>query len=126
MTAQTGERIDKYLWSVRIYKSRSAATDACRRGRVIIAGVPVKAAHPVNPGTTIIVRKPPVTYTYLVAGIPPGRVGAKLVAEFMKDLTPDDEKNKILPGNPVINGYRPRGSGRPTKKERREIENFLE
>jgi ribosome-associated heat shock protein Hsp15 len=125
MTAQTGERIDKYLWSVRIYKSRSAATDECHRGRIIIAGVPVKAAHTVSPGTTIIVRKPPVTYTYLVTGIPRNRVGAKLVAEYLKDLTPDDEKKKIVPGNAMINGYRPRGSGRPTKKERREIEDFL-
>lgn len=126
MTAQTGERIDKYLWSVRIYKSRSAATDACHRGRVIIAGMPVKAAHPVSPGTTVTVKKPPVTYTYLVTGLPRNRVGAKLVDEYLKDLTPEEEKNKILPGSGMINGYRPRGSGRPTKKERREIENFLE
>jgi ribosome-associated heat shock protein Hsp15 len=125
MTTQTGERIDKYLWSVRLYKSRSAATDACRMGRVIIADVPVKAAHQVSPGTIITIRKPPVTYTYLVTGLPHNRVGAKLVNEYLKDLTPEDEKNKIIPGRAVINGYRPRGSGRPTKKERREIENFL-
>jgi ribosome-associated heat shock protein Hsp15 len=126
MTAQTGERIDKFLWNVRIYKSRSAATDACRRGRIIIAGQPVKAAHPVSTGTTIIVRKPPVTYTYLVTGLPRNRVGAKLVAKYLKDLTPEEERNKTISSNSIIYGYRPHGRGRPTKKERREIENFLE
>lgn len=126
MTVHTGERIDKFLWSVRLYKSRSAATDACHRGRIIISGHPVKAAHPVSEGTTIIVRKPPVTYTYLVTSIPRSRVGARLVPEYIRDLTPDEEKNKIIPGNNVGFGYRPRGSGRPTKRERREIRDFLE
>jgi ribosome-associated heat shock protein Hsp15 len=126
MTAQTGERIDKYLWAVRLYKSRSAATDACRRGRVMVGGQPVKPAHTVSAGTTIIIRKPPVTYTYLVTALPPSRVGTKLVGEFMRDLTPEDEKNRIRPENRMINGFRPHGSGRPTKKERRELEDFLE
>jgi len=79
MTTQTEERIDKFLWTVRIFKSRSAATEACRKGRIMIAGLPVKPAHAVSEGSTIVVRKPPVTYTYVVTGLPRNRVGAKLL-----------------------------------------------
>jgi len=124
MTTQKQERIDKFLWCVRLFKSRSAATEECRRGRVTVAGQPVKPAHMVTPGTTILVRKPPVTYTYLVTDLPNSRVGAKLVAEYISDLTPDEEKSKIIAGK-TVSGYRPRGSGRPTKRERRDLEDFI-
>ncbi len=124
MTALKGERIDKFLWSVRLYKSRSEATEACRIGRVTIAGVAVKPAHPVTPGLTVLVRKPPVTYTWLVTGIPASRVGAKLVGEYISDLTPEEEKNKIIAAKTAF-GFRPRGSGRPTKRERRDLEDFI-
>jgi len=124
MTTQKQERIDKFLWCVRLFKSRSAATEECRRGRVTVAGQPVKPAHMVTPGTTILVRKPPVTYTYLVTDLPNSRVGAKLVAEYISDLTPDEEKSKIITGK-TVSGYRPRGSGRPTKRERRDLEDFI-
>ncbi len=126
MTTQTGERIDKFLWTVRIFKSRSAATEACRKGRIMVAGQPVKPAHMVSEGSTIIVRKPPVTYTYLVTGLPRNRVGAKLVSEYIRDLTPEDEKNRIKPESGQFFGYRPHGRGRPTKRERRDIDSFLE
>lgn len=124
MTALKGERIDKFLWSVRLFKSRSDATEACRLGRVTVAGAPVKPAHPVAPGTTVLVRKPPVTYTYMVTDIPASRVGAKLVADYIRDLTPDEEKNKIIAAKTAF-GFRPRGSGRPTKRERRDLEDFI-
>jgi len=123
MTTQKGERIDKFLWSVRIFKSRSAATEECRRGRVTVEGQPVKAAHMVTPGTIILVRKPPATYTYLVTGLPKSRVGAKLVPDYISDMTPEEEKNKITAAK-TASGYRPRGSGRPTKRERRDLEDF--
>lgn len=123
MTTQQGERIDKFLWSVRIFKSRSAATEECRRGRVTVGGQPVKAAHLVTPGMTILVRKPPVTYTYLVTGLPKSRVGAKLVPDYISDMTPEEEKDKITAAR-TVSGYRPRGTGRPTKRERRDLEDF--
>ncbi len=124
MTSQKGERIDKFLWFVRIFKSRSAATEACRIGRVTIDGQPVKPAHIITPGTTVAVRKPPVTYTWLVTDLPNNRVGAMLVAGFISDLTPEEEKNKLA-ASKTASGYRPRGSGRPTKRERRDLEDFI-
>jgi len=126
MTAPQGERIDKFLWSVRLYKSRSAATEACRKGRITVSDQQVKPAHMVSEGTTILVRKPPVTYTYLVTALPSSRVGAKLVSAYISDLTPEEEKNRIKPESGKFFGYRPHGTGRPTKRERRDIENFLE
>lgn len=124
MTTQKGERIDKFLWFVRIFKSRSAATEACRIGRVTIDGQPVKPAHAVTQGTTVAVRKPPVTYTWLITDLPKNRVGAKLVAGYISDLTPEEEKNKLTASKTAF-GYRPRGSGRPTKRERRDLEDFI-
>jgi ribosome-associated heat shock protein Hsp15 len=120
------ERIDKFLWTVRLYKSRSSASEACRKGRVIMAGNPVKPSHTVTPGSTIIIRKPPVTYTYLVTGLPHNRVGAKLVGDFIRDLTPTEERERISPDSKLFSGHRPRGSGRPTKRERRDLEDFME
>jgi ribosome-associated heat shock protein Hsp15 len=119
-------RIDKFLWAVRLFKSRSAASEACRKSRVTIGGNPVKPSHGVTAGDTIIIRKPPITYTYLVKGLIENRVGAKLVAEYITDLTPETEKNKLKPESGAFFGYRPRGTGRPTKKERRELGNFLD
>lgn len=124
MTVQKGERIDKFLWFVRIFKSRSAATEACRIGRVIIDGQPVKPAHTVTQGTTVAVRKPPVTYTWLITDLPNNRVGAKLVAGYISDLTPEEEINKLAASKTAF-GYRPRGSGRPSKRERRDLEDFI-
>lgn len=124
MTSQKGERIDKFLWQVRIFKSRSAATEACRIGRVTIDGHPVKAAHSVTEGITVAVRKPPVTYTFLIRGLPNNRVGARLVPDFISDLTTEEEKNKMAAVRTAF-GYRPRGSGRPTKRERRDLEDFI-
>lgn len=121
---EKGERIDKFLWHVRIYKSRSIAIEECRKGRVMIGGQPLKPAHPVTVGTVFSVRKPPVTYTYTVTAIPKGRVGAPLVSSFITDLTPQEEKEKLSTGR-MVNGLRPRGSGRPTKRERRDLDDFL-
>lgn len=125
MTAEKGERIDKLLWCVRLYKSRSIATEECKKGRIIVGGHPVKAASLIAPGATLTVRKPPVTYTYAVTAIPKGRVGAPLVGNYITDLTPEEEKAKLVAGR-MVNGFRPRGLGRPTKRDRRELEDFLE
>jgi len=125
MTVEKSERIDKFLWFVRLFKSRSTATEECRKGRVIVAGQPVKPAYMISEGTTLLIRKPPVTYTYKVKDLPKSRINAKLVSDFIIDMTPDDEKKKLVAGKTAF-GYRPRGSGRPTKRERRDIEGFLE
>ncbi len=119
-------RIDKFLWAVRLFRSRSSASEACRKGRVLIGGHQVKPSHVITAGETFVVRKPPVTYTYLVTGLTENRVGAKLVAGYLRDLTPDEERNRIRPESGSFFGYRSRGTGRPTKRERRDIENFLE
>jgi ribosome-associated heat shock protein Hsp15 len=119
-------RIDKFLWAVRVYKSRSAASEACRKGKIIIGDIAVKPSRIVTAGEKITVKKPPVTYTYVVVQPIENRVGAKMASEFVTDITPVEEKAKINPGAHTINGFRPRGTGRPTKRERREIDDFLD
>ncbi len=120
-----GERIDKFLWCVRLFKSRSIAAEECKKGRILVGGDPVKPAFLINPGATLTVRKPPVTYTYTIKEIPKNRVGAALVPDFITDTTPQDEKEKLVVSK-MTHGYRPRGSGRPTKRERRDLDDFLE
>jgi len=119
------ERIDKFLWCVRLFKTRSIAIEECKKGRVTVGGQPVKPAFPVSPGMTLSVRKPPVTYTYIVKGLPVSRIGAPLVINYISDITPQEEKDRLLAGK-MADGFRPRGSGRPTKRERRELDDFLE
>ncbi|HPT12491.1 MAG TPA: S4 domain-containing protein [Bacteroidales bacterium] len=118
-------RIDKFLWAVRVFKSRSAASEACKKGKIIIGETAVKPSRNITAGEKIIVKKPPVTYTYIVVQPIENRVGAKLVSEFVTDITPEEEKVKINPGANAVNGFRPRGAGRPTKRERRDIEDFF-
>lgn len=118
------ERIDKFLWSVRLYKSRSIAIEECKKGRILVGGQPVKPSHLISPGATLTVRKPPVTWTYMIKDLPVSRVGAPLVINYISDLTPQEEKDKLIAGK-TVNGFRPRGSGRPTKRERRELEDFM-
>jgi len=114
-------RVDKWLWMVRVFKTRSQASEACKKGRVIIDDVQVKPSRNVKPGELLIIRKPPVLYTYKVLGFPKGRVGAKLVPEYMEDLTSIEELDK-LKINETVFFKRDRGAGRPTKKERREMD----
>jgi ribosome-associated heat shock protein Hsp15 len=117
-------RIDKYLWAVRLYKTRSIASEECRKGRIIINNMQVKPSRIVSAGEIIIVKKPPVVYTYRVKHPIENRVGAKLVADYLEDLTPDTEKAKLDFRNAPGIIYRDRGTGRPTKKERRLIDRF--
>ena len=122
----TEVRIDKWFWAVRIYKTRSIAAQACKIGRVSIDGVPVKPARLIRPGDIVQVRKPPVTYSFKVLQAIEQRVGAKLVPKKMKNITPPEEY-EILEMN-RISGFidRDRGAGRPTKKERRQLDEFLD
>jgi ribosome-associated heat shock protein Hsp15 len=115
-------RIDKFLWSVRLYKTRSIASDECRKGRIYINEIQVKPSRSVLKNEIIIVKKPPVVYSFRVIEPIENRVSAKLVANFIEDLTPDEEKAKLdlRQAGGII--YRDKGTGRPTKKERRLID----
>ncbi|MDO9340283.1 MAG: S4 domain-containing protein [Bacteroidales bacterium] len=119
-------RIDKFLWSVRLYKTRSIASDECRKGRIIINNIQVKPSRMITKNEIIIVKKPPVIYTYKVIEPVENRVSAKLVELFVEDLTTEEEKAKLDIRQSVETGYRDKGSGRPTKKERRVIDKLKE
>ncbi|MDX9928872.1 MAG: S4 domain-containing protein [Bacteroidales bacterium] len=127
MTDTKAIRIDKYLWAVRLFKTRSAATEACRKGRVLIGEAPVKPSRNVSPGDTILVKRMPVVYTYLITKLTDKRVSARLVPEYCVDVTPEAERNKLLASR-MTGSYalREKGAGRPTKRERRDLENMFE
>lgn len=118
-------RIDKWLWAARIFKTRSIAVDAIKNGRVTIQGVNVKPSRMVKEGEVVSVRKPPVTYSFKILKTIEQRVGAKLLPEIYENITPPDQY-ELLEMN-RISGFvdRQRGTGRPTKKERRALDEFL-
>lgn len=115
-------RIDKWLWAVRLYKTRTLATEECRKGRITIDGVAVKPSRIPKIGDIIKVRKNPVTYSYKIIGIIGKRVGAKLVQEFAVDITPPEELKNLEIKQQMGSMERDRGSGRPTKKDRRDLD----
>ena len=118
-------RIDKWLWAARIFKTRSIAVDACKNGRVTIGGVNVKPSHTVKVGEVVAVRKPPVTYSFKILKTIEQRVGAKLLPEIYENVTTPDQY-ELLEMN-RISGFvkRARGMGRPTKKDRRSLDEFV-
>ena len=118
-------RIDKWLWAARIFKTRSIAVDAIKNGRVTIQGVNVKPSRMVKEGEVVSVRKPPVTYSFKILKTIEQRVGAKLLPEIYENVTPPNQY-ELLEMN-RISGFvdRQRGTGRPTKKERRALDEFL-
>lgn len=119
-------RLDKWLWAARIFKTRSIAADACKNGRITMEGVKQKASKMIKEGDIIEVRKPPITYSFKVLKAIQNRVGAKLVPEVMENVTAK-EQLELLEMN-RISGFvgRARGTGRPTKKERRELDDFIQ
>lgn len=119
-------RIDKWLWAARIFKTRSIASDACKNGRVTIGGMNVKPSRPVKCGEVVSVRKPPITYSFRVLQCIEQRVGAKLVPEVYENVT--DPKQYELLEMSRISGFvdRQRGTGRPTKKDRRAMDAFID
>ena len=119
-------RIDQWLWAVRIYKTRSAAAEAIKGGHVKIDGEPVKPAREVRLDELIVTRLNQMTRTTRVVGIPKSRVGARLLPEFMEDLTPPEEYQRRREANLLPPGFRTKGTGRPTKRERREIDQLDE
>lgn len=118
-------RIDKWLWASRIFKTRTIASEACKKGRISINGTQVKPARMIKPGDVIQVRKPPVTYSFKVLQAIEKRVGAKLVPEIMENVTTPDQYELLEMSK--ISGFvdRARGTGRPTKKDRRSMEEFI-
>lgn len=127
MEEKQSVRIDKFLYATRIYKTRSLASDAVRLGRVLVNDTTIKPSRDVEVGQILSVKKAPVTYTYKIIGLTENRVGAKLVANFLEDLTPDSEKFKLTEMHDTgFTFYRKKGLGRPTKKERRDIDKLNE
>lgn len=119
-------RIDKYLWVVRYFKTRSLATESCNKGHVSINGQKVKPSREVITGDTIEVRKNQIQYRFEVLQIPTNRIGAKLVELHIKDTTPKEAFEKIELLKYSQDYYRQKGSGRPTKKDRRELDDFVD
>lgn len=117
-------RIDKWLWAARIFKTRTIAADACKNGRVSIDGSGVKPSRMVKVGSVVAVRKPPVTYQFRVLSAIEQRVGAKMLGEILENITPQDQYELLEMSR--ISGFaaRARGTGRPTKKDRRELDAF--
>lgn len=120
----TEARIDKWLWAARIFKTRTLAADACKNGRITIKGERIKASRTVKVGDIIEVRKPPITYTFRVKQPIESRVGAKLVPEILENITAPEQYELLEMGR--ISGFidRAKGTGRPTKKERRQLDEF--
>ncbi len=119
-------RIDKWLWAVRIFKTRSIAAEACKKGRVTLNGLQAKPAHTVKEGDVVGVKKPPITWSFKVKQAIEKRIGAKLVNEMMENVTTPDQLELLEVSK--INGFvnRAKGTGRPTKKERRELDEFTD
>ena len=116
-------RIDKWLWAVRVFKTRTIAAEACKKGRVSISQV--KPARMVKPGDVIQVKKSPITYSFKVLQAIEKRVGAKIVSEFMENVTTPDQYELLEMSK--ISGFvgRAKGTGRPTKKDRRDLDDFF-
>lgn len=119
-------RIDKWTWAMRIFKTRTIATEACKKGRVTVgnSAVPVKPSRTIKVGDIVNVRKPPVTYSFRVLALTENRLGAKLVGEYMENITPQDQLDLLEVVK--IAGFvdRRKGLGRPTKREGRELAKF--
>jgi ribosome-associated heat shock protein Hsp15 len=121
-----GIRIDKWLFAVRLYKTRSQASEECRKGKVTIGGMNVKPSRELKIGEIIQLRRPPITRSYKILALTENRMAAKLVPEFLLETTPASEL-EILEVQKKMSVYeRERGTGRPTKKERRDLDDFFE
>lgn len=119
-------RIDKWLWAVRLFKTRTIAVEACKKGRIAISGTTIKPSRNIKVGEVIQVRKPPITYSFEVLALADKRMGAKLVPEFMKDVTSASEYAILEVSKASGFVDRGRGLGRPTKKERRDLDEFID
>ena len=121
-----GVRLDKYLWAIRVFKTRSEATDACNGNKVRLNGNPAKASKEVKPDDMLEVRKGPIVLSYKVLATSSSRMGAALVPQYAEDLTPESERARLHAPVETIVLRRDRGSGRPTKKERRQLDGLMD
>lgn len=119
-------RVDKWLWAMRVFKTRTIATEACKKGRVSLGGMAVKPSRPVKEGDIIDVKKPPITYTFRVKAVTQNRLGAKLVPDYLENLTPQSQYDLLEMTKIASFVDRRKGLGRPTKKEGREMKQFRE
>lgn len=119
-------RVDKYLWCVRYFKTRTIATTACKKGQVKINDESVKPSREIYPTDVIQVRKNQINYKIEVLDIPPSRVGAKLVSIYALDITPKENLEKLDLLKYSKDYYRKKGTGRPTKKDRRDIDDYID
>lgn len=119
-------RVDKWLWAVRVFKTRSIATDACKKGRVSIGDLTVKPSRIIKVGDVVKVRKQPVVYSFKVLKLAEKRMGARLLVEFMEDITSKEDLEALEIQRNMGWFQRERGAGRPTKKDRRDLDNFIE
>ena len=126
MSLKKTARIDKYLWAVRLFKTRTKASEACKQKKIIIDEFPTKASKLIEPGTVIKIKHPPVYKLYKVKQILSNRVGAKLVAEYLEEITPKEITELILLSSKNTTAKRDKGTGRPTKKDRRDLKNYFD
>ncbi len=126
MDPMSAVRADRWLWAVRLFKTRSLATRACAAGKVQINGLPCKAARDVRAGDTLVASLTGITRTVKVLAVLESRVGAKLVPRYLEDQTPPEEYAKLREKKTLVpEGHRPKGSGRPTKRDRRILQSFF-
>ncbi|MDK7375539.1 MULTISPECIES: RNA-binding S4 domain-containing protein [Weeksella] len=118
-------RLDKFLWSVRYYKTRSLAADACKKNRIKVNGEVAKASRDIIPGDEIAVRKDQMNFSFRVLQVPENRIGAKLVTLHIIDTTPKEEYEALELRKISQDYYRQKGEGRPTKKDRRDLDDFI-
>lgn len=119
-------RLDKWLWSMRLFKTRSMASGACRKGHVMIDGVPAKASKMIKVGDVVQLKKTPVVFSFKVKAVAGGRVGARLVPEYMEHVTTPDQLELWEMLKLDKQNARAKGLGRPTKKERRSLDGFVD
>jgi ribosome-associated heat shock protein Hsp15 len=123
---KTEVRIDKWLWAVRLFKTRTLAAEACKKGKIIIQNVQVKPSRNVKVGDVVCIKRNPILFSFKVIALAENRMNAKLVAGFMENVTTADQLELIELAKLAGQSGRDRGTGRPTKKERRDIEEFTE
>ncbi|MCU4173631.1 RNA-binding S4 domain-containing protein [Carboxylicivirga sp. N1Y90] len=123
---EKGVRIDKFLWAVRLFKTRSIASEACKKGRVTMDNQSIKSSRTIKIGDKISIRVPPIIRTYEVLDVAEKRMGAKLTPDFIKDITAPDQLETLELAKLASSSGRNKGLGRPTKKDRRDIERLQE
>lgn len=123
---KTEVRIDKWMWAVRLFKTRSIASEACKKGKILIQNTAVKPSRNVKVGDVICIKRNPVLFSFKVLALTENRMNAKLVNEFVENVTTTDQLELIELGKLATQNGRDRGTGRPTKKERRDLDEFIE